>query len=225
MINFEKYQKLLNQRKKYNLQRSKKIYEQAGIDAKEEISDINSKIRKANQDIRNINSNTINSELKKASNMVYREYQKNGYENVALYNPKENKIIGGINNIKNVSKVDYSDLQYKILKEHTNELYSIHTHPTENIPSIEDLYDVFKQKGLCGIIVSTEKYNYYFEPKLNQINDVSEHLDEFSMWLEKRLATLSDKNFGKYNNLNEEWFVSYKEIFEKLGWKYGRERK
>ena len=69
------------------------------------------------------------------------------------------------------------------------------------------------------------KYNYYFEPKLNQINDVSEHLDEFSMWLEKRLATLSDKNFGKYNNLNEEWFVSYKEIFEKLGWKYGRERK
>ncbi len=57
---------------KYNLQRAKRIYEKSGVDAKEEISEINSKIRKVNQDIRNINKKKQASKLDVGSVFNYK---------------------------------------------------------------------------------------------------------------------------------------------------------
>ena len=112
------------------------------------------------------------------------------------------------------------------MKKYHRELLAIHNHPYNHIPSLEDIYEMFNNDALCGIIVRTEKYNYYLFPKINTLDTIKENFDEFSSWFEKRLGKFNDEFFSKYpNKSNDELnYMAFKEVFERMGWKYGREK-
>ncbi len=52
-------------------------------------------------------------------------------------------------------------------------------------------------------------------------------LNYFMKWLEGELSVKNDNMLARYPKLtnNEHLHLSYEEIFKKLEWKYGRERK
>ena len=169
----------------------------------------------------------LNSIIYKHSQDVYNKYIANGYENLSIINPIVNKRIGKITTSNNISGVDYSNEQKKLMLKFHRKLYSIHNHPGNNTFSIEDIYELFENPSLCGIIVTTDKYNYYLIPKYKDLDIVKDNIDEFSKWFEKMLGKTNDEMYGIHSNLafNDAMNLSYKKIFDKLGWNYGRIKK
>ena len=176
--------------------------------------------------INNDNNIVINEKIKKISDEVYDNFKNNKYENLAVVNSKTNRRIGKINNIKSSSSVDYSDEQKNIMKKYHRQLYAIHNHPGNHTFSLEDLYETFNNDSLCGIIVRTDEYNYYFIPKDDDLDITKEHIGEFKKWFETRLGDVNDEMLIKYpsKSNNELQHLSFEKIFDKLGWKYGREK-
>ena len=176
--------------------------------------------------INNDNNIVINEKIKKISDEVYDNFKNNKYENLAVVNSKTNRKIGKINNIKSSSSVDYSDEQKNIMKKYHRQLYAIHNHPGNHTFSLEDLYETFNNDSLCGIIVRTDEYNYYFIPKDDDLDITKEHIGEFKKWFETRLGDVNDEMLIKYpsKSNNELQHLSFEKIFDKLGWKYGREK-
>ena len=176
--------------------------------------------------INNDNNIVINEKIKKISDEVYDNFKNNKYENLAVVNSKTNRRIGKINNIKSSSSVDYSDEQKNIMKKYHRQLYAIHNHPGNHTFSLEDLYETFNNDSLCGIIVRTDEYNYYFIPKDDDLDITKEHIGKFKKWFETRLGDVNDEMLIKYpsKSNNELQHLSFEKIFDKLGWKYGREK-
>ena len=172
------------------------------------------------------NSIVINQKIKKISDEVYENFKNNKYENLALVNSKTNRKIGSISNIKSSSSVDYSIEQKYKMKKYHRQLYAIHNHPGNHTFSLEDLYETFNNDSLCGIIVRTDEYNYYFIPKENDLDITKDHIGEFKKWFETRLGDVNDEMLIKYpsKSNNELQHLSFEKIFNKLGWKYGREK-
>lgn len=172
------------------------------------------------------NNIIINQKIKNISDEVYESFQNNKYENLAIVNSKTNKKIGKISNIKSSSSVDYSDEQKNKMKKYHRQLYAIHNHPGNHTFSLEDLYEIFNNDSLCGIIVRTDEYNYYFIPKENDLDITKDHIREFKKWFETRLGDVNDEMLIKYpsKSNNELQHLSFEKIFNKLGWKYGREK-
>ncbi len=178
---------------------------------------------------KNINKNVdsayvVNDNVKQVSDNVYKAYQENNFENLALMNAKTGKIIGDINNNKSISSVGYSDLQKSLMKDYHRELYAIHNHPANHTFSLADLYELFENESLCGIMVRTGEDIYYFVPKLEDIDATKEHLVEFKKWFEKKLGDVNDEMFLKYPNKsnNELQHLAFEKIFNNMEWKYGR---
>ena len=169
----------------------------------------------------------LNPDLLKISNEVFEQYKKNGFENVAIIDSQTNKRLGKINTSGEVSRVDYSEEQKEIMKQHVNDLYSLHNHPGEHTFSMEDIEDVFKNECFCGSMVCTETYNYYFMPKKEDLSITKQNFYEFNEWMNKEMAKINDKHFTDYAylNQNDKDHLIYKELFQKIGWIYGREKK
>ena len=166
----------------------------------------------------------VTDNVKRVSADVYKAYQENNFENLALMNAKTGKIIGDINNNKSISAVGYSDLQKNLMKDYHRELYAIHNHPANHTFSLADLYETFENESLCGIMVRTGEDIYYFVPKLEDIDVTKEHLTEFKKWFEAKLGDVNDEMFLKYPNKsnNELQHLAFEKIFNNMEWKYGR---
>ncbi len=158
---------------------------------------------------------------------MFEQYKKNGFENVAIIDSQTNKRLGAINTIGEVSRVDYSKEQKEIMKQHVNDLYSLHNHPGEHTFSMEDIEDLFKNQCFCGSIVCTEKYNYYFIPKREDLSITKQNFENLCQGMNDNIRKLNDKHFDDYAYLtqNDRNHLIYKEMFEKIGWIYGREKR
>lgn len=171
-----------------------------------------------NKNILKIAANSINK--------VFNEYKKNNSENLAIIDSKGN-LLSNINTSKSDFSVSYSQEQMEIMKKYNRELIAIHNHPHNHTFSLQDIKETFINKALNGIIVTTQDYNYYFFPKLSDMNMNEKQIKYFMNWLEEEMSKTNDKMLEKYPNLsnNELNHLSYEEIFKKLEWEYGRERK
>ena len=169
----------------------------------------------------------LSTSVKNYSKSVYSQYEKNTFENLGVINPKNNKKIGKIHNTQSVYSVSFSDKQLSLMKDYHRELYAIHNHPYNHTFSFGDIKELFDNDSLSGIIVSTEEFNYYLIPKVNDLDLTKRNLNEFMDWLEKISGIKNDELLPKFPNYsnNEIQHLVFKDIFGKLGWKYGRERK
>lgn len=158
---------------------------------------------------------------------VYNCYKSNGYENVGLINSNTGKRIGKIANIKSVSSVDYSSQHKKLMKKYNRELISIHNHPGNHPPSIQDIYETFQNDSLNGIIVITDDYIYYFIPDIHDLTVTKNNIFDFQIYFEEKLSIMNDCIYAKYPQIsnNDHLDLVYKKIFDELGWKYGKKRK
>lgn len=174
------------------------------------------------------NSNQMYNDDKilNVSNSVYNKFKENGFENLSIAN-KDGDMIGSIFTINSNSNVSYSKEQIALMKNHNRDLIAIHNHPNNHTFSLQDIKETFNSKAINGIIVTTEDYNYYFFPKILDMNMSENQLSYFMKWLEDELYILNDEMLNKYPQLsnNELTHLSYEEIFKKLEWKYGRKRK
>lgn len=161
------------------------------------------------------------------ANDVYNSYKVNGYENVGLINSSTGKRLGEIANIKNISSVDYSPHQKKLMKKYNRKLISVHNHPGNHPPSIQDIYETFQNDSLNGIIVTTDNYVYYFIPNEQDLVITKKNISDFQIYFEEKLSIMNDYVYEKYPqiNNNDHLDLVYKKIFNELGWKYGKKRK
>lgn len=171
-------------------------------------------------------SANIDDNIMEISDKVYNIYKNNGFENLALVNSNTGELIGDISNNKSPSNVGYSMKQKELMKNYNRNLYAIHNHPANHTFSLNDLYETFNNKSLCGIMVRTDEYNYYFIPKKSDIDITRNNLSEFSNWFENRLGKVNDDLLQKYpqKSNNELMHLAYKEIFTQMEWDYGRKK-
>lgn len=169
----------------------------------------------------------LSNKIRKYANDIFSKYEENTFENLGLINSKNNKRLGKIHNTESVYSVSYSDEQLKIMKKYHRELYAIHNHPADHTFSFGDIKELFHNDALNGIIVTTEEFNYYLVPKINDLDLTKKNLKEFMSWLEKKSGKINDELLTKYPfySNNELQHMVFKDIFGKLGWKYGREKK
>lgn len=172
------------------------------------------------------NGNILNKKIAAKTDEVYNKYLENGYENLSLITKDGGKRIGEISNIKSKTGVDYSEEQIRLMNQYSRELIAIHNHPGNHTFSLEDIYETFKNESLCGIIVRTDDYNYYFMPKREHLDVTNKNLLDFSRWFEERLGNVNDEMLTKYPNKssNELQHLSFEKIFGKMEWDYGREK-
>ena len=172
-------------------------------------------------------NNILSNQIKTRTDEVFEKYKENGFENLSLITADGKERIGEISNIKSVSSVDYSGEQKELMKSYKRELIAIHNHPANSMPSVEDFYEAINNDALCGIIVRTNKYNYYFLPKIDDLDVYKGQFKEFIEWFEQALPNEFDKNSKLYDNMgtSDRFHTAYKRIFERIGWKYGREKR
>ncbi len=186
--------------------------------------------RDYNREYVSLNKNKIlfynKTNILESTNGVYKAYEENNNENLLVIN-KNGEKLGEINTINSSSSVGYSEEQKALMKGHNRDLIAIHNHPQNHTFSLQDIKETFNSKALSGIIVTTDDYNYYFFPKMSDMNMNEIQLKYFMNWLEKEMANCNDKMFEKFPKLsnNEHNHLSFEEIFKKLEWNYGRERK
>ena len=166
-------------------------------------------------------------EVKNYANEVYSKYKENTFENLGLINSKNNKKLGKIHNTKSKYSVFFSDEQLEIMKEYHRELYAIHTHPSNNTFSLGDLQLLFESDALNGIIVQGSNYNYYLIGNAKTLDHIRKNYDDFYDWFNDVLYLENSNNSEKYPyyKTNEITHLSYRKIFERIGLKYGREKK
>ncbi len=87
-------------------------------------------------------------------------------------------------------------------------------------------YDIIyvENKKISDIIVTTEQFNYFLSADEKMLNSTKRNINEFKKWFEGTLK----KEIKKYNNIkidNEIFNSIYIEIFNRIGWNYGRKRK
>ena len=167
----------------------------------------------------------VNNNIKNISTDVYNKYKENSFENLALINSKTNKRLGEISNSKSSSHVGYSKNQKILMKDYNRVLYTINNHPSNHTFSLADIYEMFNNDSLCGIIVRTDEYNYYLIPKLEDLDITKNNIEDFQKWFENKLSRTNDMLLSEYPNKsnNELTHMAYKKIFTGMRWKYGRE--
>ena len=218
----------INQRINY-IERNIKKYDRlkTGSVATSNIKYYNNKKKQWENEMLIYDDPILSTSVKNYSKSVYNQYEKNTFENLGVINPKNNKKIGKIHNTQSVYSVSFSDEQLSLMKDYHRELYAIHNHPYNHTFSFGDIKELFDNDSLSGIIVSTEEFNYYLIPKVNDLDLTKQNLSKFMDWLEKTSGIKNDERLPKFPNYsnNEIQHLVFKDIFGKLGWKYGREKK
>ena len=113
------------------------------------------------------------------------------------------------------------------MKNKYRELTSIHTHPSDDTFSIEDIEDFIKKDAICDIMVETPSYEFSLKPNINDLEICKANIYDFSEWLKQSIGIYFDNNYDKLSsiNTNEMLYLAYEEIFNKLGWEYERRTK
>lgn len=155
---------------------------------------------------------------------IYNKFVETGYEHLGLINNKTGERIGGIATSNLDYGVDYTKEQLELIKSYNRELTLIHTHPSDNTFSPEDIFEMFKNTSVCDILVETPNYEYFLIPNIEHLSNDSQVIEQFKDWLYKQMGIVRDDN----GELSQSEFMhkAYDEIFnEGLNWKYGRRKK
>lgn len=170
----------------------------------------------------------LDSEFKLSCSLVYEKFKENNNENLLIID-EFGKVVGNINTNNEHSKVGYSKEQEELLQnsESKRKYFAIHNHPGNSTFSPEDIYEMVKCPGLCGIIVTTDYYNYYLKPKLEDLNISQSNVKGFIKGFEERLSDINDKLLEQYPQYSNQQLqhMAYDKLFKEIGWKYGRQEK
>ena len=172
----------------------------------------------------------VTNEEQKKCTELYNLYKENNVENLSLIDSKNYKLKGKITNLGQHSTVAFSKEQLSIMNESSKRsLIAIHNHPSNSTFSLKDIRTCLEYDSLNGIMVVTNDYVYVLKPKFYKTSFNLEELNEFDVWLENSLAQERDYIDSKfmYPDLsnNDLLHITYKKVFDKLGWKYGRAKR
>lgn len=170
------------------------------------------------------NSKFLNKEVEKICDHVYNQYNKNGCENITLVDTKTNSMIGGIHTDYNKHNVSLSSFQKELIRNYDDRsILLIHNHPNNSTFSFDDVVRLIENKKIENLVVVTDEYNYFLEPKDIEKIDLKKLKVEFKEARDKeiiRLYTIKNKIVD-----NDDISLIYKDIFESLGWNYGRRKR
>ncbi len=161
-----------------------------------------------------------------ASNLVYKEFEKNNCENLLIVDKLGNSV-GFISTSNKPSSIGYSLEQSKIVSKKGRKYFVIHNHPSNSTFSLEDIYEMIDKENICGIIVTTKDYNYFLEPIKKDLKEAKIYKKGFIKDFEERLGMFNDELFSKYPQYsnNQILHIAFSKYFKEIGWKYGRKRK
>lgn len=169
---------------------------------------------------------SIPQELNDRCDSVYEKYKENGFENLSLVDMKTYEPIGNISTDKSRYKVNFSEEQETLMTElDNNTIIAIHNHPSNSTFSRGDIDMILENNGIGGIIVTTEKYNYYLKPDVEMLKRARENQDAFNKYFNECLTDINDEIFDRHLSFNNNTHCSYSIFFRKIGWEYGREKK
>ena len=158
--------------------------------------------------------------------IIHEKYEENRLENLSLVDIKTYKPIGNISTDKSRYKVIFSEEQEMLMTElDNNSIIAIHNHPSNSTFSRGDINMILENNEIGGIIVTTEKYNYYLKPKVEMLEATRKNKDAFNKYFNECLADINDEIFDRHLSFNNNTHCSYSIFFRKIGWEYGREKK
>lgn len=169
----------------------------------------------------------LNEKEHVACNNIYNAYKDNNCENLSLIDIKTGEQKGKINTSGNLSSVGFSKEQETIMScSKEKSLIAIHNHPGDSTFSLNDIYTMVEYEKIGGIIVVTKDYIYSLKPNYNN-SELSIGEKGYDEAFEDELGNINDKMLYKYPMYtnNQLYHMSYKEIFDTMGWEYGRERR
>lgn len=171
-------------------------------------------------------SKYLNNTSKKMCDEIYNKYKENGYENIALINTVNNKSIGDINTSNKRSEVYLSIKQEELLKLQNNRsVLLIHNHPNNDTFSRSDISSLIANKKLCGIIATGKNYNYFLEINEKEYSKVINFKDIWNEVLDEVKEVTQNNIKNSHLFTNEVLHDIYIKVFQKRGWRYGREKR
>lgn len=170
----------------------------------------------------------IPQKLNDKCDSVYKKYKENGFENLTLVDMKTYESIGNISTDKSRYKVNFSKEQEMLMTElDNNSIIAIHNHPSNSTFSRGDINMILENNEIGGIIVTTEKYNYYLKPNAKVLKATRENKENFNEYFDWSLSYINDQISEEHSGLsyNNSMHLAYSLFFKKIGWEYGREKK
>lgn len=169
----------------------------------------------------------LSSKILKICDELYKKFKENGYENLALVNSNTFELIGKISTNRLVNNVDFSlEQQNKMMLERDRTLLAIHNHPSNSTFSPHDIFKFIGNKKICGIIVSTEKFNYFLDADIESLEKARKNIEKFKKFfndtLNNEIINITERGI-KVDN--EQISNIYKKIFDTIGWNYGRKKR
>lgn len=170
-------------------------------------------------------SKWITQNISNICDKLHNNSNNNQIESIVLIDKNTEIQKGNIYTNKNKNAVNFSIEQQNIVQiSKDRSLIVVHNHPSNNTFSPDDIYNYVENKKISDIIVTTEKFNYFLSVDEKMLNSTKRNINEFKKWFEGTLK----KEIKKYNNIkidNEIYNSIYIEIFNRIGWNYGRKRK
>lgn len=162
-----------------------------------------------------------------ACDNIYTAYKDNNCENLLFIDAKTYEQKGKINTSGKHASVGFSKEQERIMSNSNEEgLIVIHNHPSNGTFSLNDIYTMTKYDKISGIIVVTKDYLYSLKPNYNN-SKLNINKNGYDENFEEKLGDINDEMLSKYPmySNNQLYHMSYKKIFDIMGWEYGRERR
>ncbi len=162
-----------------------------------------------------------------ACNEVLEEFKKNNNENLSIIDINIFERKGDISTSNKHSSVGYSKEQEEIIKNASERsLIAIHNHPGNGTFSLQDIYTCIEDTKIGGIMVVTEDYIYSLKPDFSKSLLERDSKGYYSNF-ESKLGDANDRLLSKYPmySNNQLYHMAFKEVFEEMGWEYGREER
>ena len=167
--------------------------------------------------------NFINKDIENICDDVLKKSDNNTKECIALIDSKTGSLKGKIYTENKIGAVNFSieqDNLIKISKERS--LIVVHNHPSNSTFSPEDIYKYIENKKISGIIVTTNQFNYFLTADEISLKHSRKNIIEFKKWFEYELK----KGINESKKIDSEIYNQiYENIFERIGWNYGRKRR
>lgn len=169
------------------------------------------------------NSSILTDNIINICNELHEISKQNGYENIVLIDSNLGKQKGKISTNKSLKQVGYSIEQQNLMQmSNDRSLIVVHNHPSNNTFSLADIFEMIENKKVNGIIVTTDEFYYFLNADIKDLNIARKNIKNVKEWF----YSVVEEELIKYDKINNELYNNiYINIFNGLGWNYGRKRK